>query len=832
MAQTVHDEQPVAAVGHDGVIYATNSVTTYAFDPANPAAGWITLPAQPNRHHHIGPGITVGLDGKIYLIAGAFVAPYNTLTEVYDPANASAGWVTLPATLNTGRRDLAAVTGSDGKIYAIGGYNDGVTVPLSSVEAYDPANPSAGWVTLPAALNTGRQGHVAVTGPDGRIYVIGGQTSLTYLDGALSSVEVYDPANPAAGWSVLPASLNAPRTYPCATVGIDGTLYAISGHNSQGGTFGQDLNTVETYATGWNLLYPQLGTQRAALALTAGSDGLLYAVGGIDLNGNPLDSTEVYDPRYAAYGWSALAGNLQTPRYGLAATTGSDGLLYAVGGRDTSTIYGVTEAYDPTAPFAGWFALPTLNTPRYEHALISAADGKLYAIGGIARNAATLGTVEVYDPNASTPKWTAGKSLKTPRFRFGAVAAPDGKVYAIGGGNSSGAVFNSVEVFDPSHATLGWSALPASLNTARKDLTATVGANGRLYAIGGKDTNGNLLTSIEVYDPANPGAGWTLAANSLNTARADCGAVTGSDDRLYVVGGTGASGTLGSVETLPLGVAPVSLTVDDPLAPANLIVTLAAPAPTVGALLTLNYSPAVSGLQSGVVVAAGTTQAAIPISSSSITQPTTVTASFQGHSTSITLNPIPAIQSVSPSPLLVGSGAQSLTINGTGFLATSTVFWNGKARTAHYVSPTGLTADLLATDVATAENATVQVANPAPYGGRSTQLVVPVAAPNLAMGNTHGLRSEAGELLFRVTLTNNGNIAAPNVTLLSAKLGTAPTDGKLPLSLGSINVGQSGLLNVTFPGKTGTKGSQLKLALSGTYGAGQAWTASLTVTLP
>src|SRR5262245_6651400 len=62
------------------------------------------------------------------------------------------------------RLGLAAVTGRDGHIYAIGG-ND-----VATVEGYDPASDT--WTTR-ASMPTARGGLAAVAGPDGRIYAIG-----------------------------------------------------------------------------------------------------------------------------------------------------------------------------------------------------------------------------------------------------------------------------------------------------------------------------------------------------------------------------------------------------------------------------------------------------------------------------------------------------------------------------------------------------------------------------------------------------------------------------------------------------------------------------------
>ena len=82
-------------------------------------------------------------------------------------------------------------------------------------------------------------------------------------------------------------------------------------------------------------------------------------------------------------------------------------------------------------------------------------------------------------------------------------------------------------------------------------------------------------------------------------------------------------------------------------------------------------------------------------------------------------NPVPSITSLSPASATAGAAAQTLTINGTNFLSTSTVTYNGVGHAATYVSPTQLTITLSAADQGTAGTYAVVVTNPAPGGGAS-----------------------------------------------------------------------------------------------------------------
>jgi hypothetical protein len=98
---------------------------------------------------------------------------------------------------------------------------------------------------------------------------------------------------------------------------------------------------------------------------------------------------------------------------------------------------------------------------------------------------------------------------------------------------------------------------------------------------------------------------------------------------------------------------------------------------------------------------------------------------------------VPGAGSLSPATAVAGSAAFTLTVNGSGFVSSSVVRWNGTPRTTTFVSATQLRAAIAATDVASAGSMPVSVVTPAPGGGVSgivsfavTPPVVPVPAPS------------------------------------------------------------------------------------------------------
>ncbi|MFN8535433.1 MAG: right-handed parallel beta-helix repeat-containing protein [Dehalococcoidia bacterium] len=89
----------------------------------------------------------------------------------------------------------------------------------------------------------------------------------------------------------------------------------------------------------------------------------------------------------------------------------------------------------------------------------------------------------------------------------------------------------------------------------------------------------------------------------------------------------------------------------------------------------------------------------------------------------------PFISTLVPPSTPAASGAFSLTVNGTNFLPTSVVEWNGSARATTYVSPTRLIATILAGDIAAEGNAGVRVQNPGAGGGTSNIVNFTVGPP-------------------------------------------------------------------------------------------------------
>jgi YVTN family beta-propeller protein len=104
-----------------------------------------------------------------------------------------------------------------------------------------------------------------------------------------------------------------------------------------------------------------------------------------------------------------------------------------------------------------------------------------------------------------------------------------------------------------------------------------------------------------------------------------------------------------------------------------------------------------------------------------ITASDTVGDASSGISPAVSVKPIPVptIASLSPATTVVGGAGFTLIVNGSNFVLTSVVQWNGSNRSTAFVSSSRVTAQIPAADIATAGAATITAFNPAPGGGSS-----------------------------------------------------------------------------------------------------------------
>jgi hypothetical protein len=92
-------------------------------------------------------------------------------------------------------------------------------------------------------------------------------------------------------------------------------------------------------------------------------------------------------------------------------------------------------------------------------------------------------------------------------------------------------------------------------------------------------------------------------------------------------------------------------------------------------------------------------------------------------------NPVPVASSLFPTHASAGGAALTLTVNGSGFIASSVVQWNGAARPTTFVSAAQLRASIAAGDLASSGTVPVTVQSPTPGGGTSNAVSFTVDPP-------------------------------------------------------------------------------------------------------
>ncbi len=123
-------------------------------------------------------------------------------------------------------------------------------------------------------------------------------------------------------------------------------------------------------------------------------------------------------------------------------------------------------------------------------------------------------------------------------------------------------------------------------------------------------------------------------------------------------------------------------------------------------------------------------------------------------------NPVPAVTSLSPSSVTVGSPAQALAISGSNFLNSSAVSFNGSTRTPTFVNGAQLTIGLTTGDLATAGTYPVSVTNPAPGGGMSNIANFTVAgasAGSVSLSPTSVTIPEGGAQTFTASVAGSAH---------------------------------------------------------------------------
>lgn len=211
--------------------------------------------------------------------------------------------------------------------------------------------------------------------------------------------------------------------------------------------------------------------------------------------------------------------------------------IYILGGIGGST-GGYREAYAYSPAENSWQEVAAMPVGLH-HPNVGAFDGKLYVLGGCdhgplggsAPNGSPwIGSRHslVYDPGLN--RWDRIKPIPHSTAA-GGVAVVGGRLFVIGGVDTNGIVLNRVQEFDP--ATDTWRER-APMPTAREHIGIAV-LDSLIYVVAGRlrGTGGISVTNFEVFSPARNA--WDTLPN-LPTSRSGL-AFVAARERLYAMGG-------------------------------------------------------------------------------------------------------------------------------------------------------------------------------------------------------------------------------------------------------------------------------------------------------
>ncbi|HEY6248324.1 MAG TPA: Ig-like domain repeat protein, partial [Candidatus Angelobacter sp.] len=278
-------------------------------------------------------------------------------------------------------------------------------------------------------------------------------------------------------------------------------------------------------------------TGRTGFTATLIANGAVVVTGGTDANNIVLASAEVY----SGGTFSPTPGNLNAARTGAAAVLLANGKVLIVGGSSNGSANGALNSAELLDLKTGTFALTSqhMTAARFGMTASLLNNGKVLIAGG-ENSGGVVNSAELYDPAADT--FTATGNLNHGRTGASATLLATGKVLVAGGssnGDGTGAL-NTAEVFDPAgNAGAGTFTSVAganpSLAAGRWQPEAALLLSGKVLVAGGQDSSG-ALTTADLYDPVADS--FTASGHPMNEARANGSAVALPSGMVLLAGGT------------------------------------------------------------------------------------------------------------------------------------------------------------------------------------------------------------------------------------------------------------------------------------------------------
>ena len=159
-------------------------------------------------------------------------------------------------------------------------------------------------------------------------------------------------------------------------------------------------------------------------------------------------------------------------------------------------------------------------------------------------------------------------------------------------------------------------------------------------------------------------------------------------------------------------------------------------------------------------------------------------------------NPVPTTTSISPSSKIIGDPGFTLTVNGTKFVSTSTIYFDSLGLATTYVSATQLTADI--STLPALGTYSITVVNPAPGGGTSNAQTFTVNNPLPTTTSIPSTSKNAGDTSFTLTVNGTNFISTSKVRFSgSDRTTTYVSATQLTATIPASDLATGGTFNIT-----------------------------------
>lgn len=323
--------------------------------------------------------------------------------------------------------------------------------------------------------------------------------------------------------NIFQDATNAPRErrWTANTI-IDDEIYVYGGHTAERCT---DLWKYNLTSRKWKLIDIAVTPENARDATLVNINNKLYLFGGIDREGNILDTLHCFDPKTSE--WTQLASCISTLCEHAAVAYKNS--MYVFGGRNDSNYYHSLYRYDPVSDT--WIQLTAGASDRSYFAMVM-YDDKFYIYGG--SDGSTVYS-DVWEYDITTDTWTQKTSCSEVTSQ-GSTAVYGSKMYIFGGHNNGGtsAAVLSYDMSNDTWDTTSHTDMPVKFKNSGGGRALVY--NDTVYlATGYNDTpaTGEIVSTIYVYNfTSNTWAvEYIMPPNRYRTEMCIC------DGKMYLGGG-------------------------------------------------------------------------------------------------------------------------------------------------------------------------------------------------------------------------------------------------------------------------------------------------------